>query len=174
MDIKFLIENTTLTLDVIAVRAGVSLKHVRKVWGTYPAAFRKARKHSTYSASKLGEQNPMQGKTGEQHPTYVGLVPDGKGYLLVLKPEWYSGRRGSKHVFQHHIVVCQRLGLSAVPAGWVVHHCNGDKWDNRFENLVLMPMGAHTRLHQMLGATTISKESTLKWAEAHSASLQAR
>lgn len=70
---------------------------------------------------------------------------------------------------EHSRVVCQNLGLTEIPEGYVVHHVNNDSKDNRFENLVLMTRSEHTSLHRRYyakGVTTISKESTLKWVEA--------
>ena len=82
------------------------------------------------------------------------------------RPDWYTGRKGCKHVFTHHLVVCKHLGLTAIPKGWVVHHCDFNPHNNEFNNLVLMTMRDHNKLHRFLaGATTISKESTLKWVE---------
>jgi hypothetical protein len=71
-------------------------------------------------------------------------------------------------VFVHSLVVCENLGLTEIPKGWVVHHCDINPYNNSFDNLVMITMSDHTRLHRYLaGATTISKESTLKWVEAH-------
>lgn len=169
MDARFFIENTELTLGQIATRLGVGYKVVWNVWKTYPAAFRKARKVRNYQRSKLGQNNPMHGKFGAAHHNFVGEVSDGRGYLMVLRPEWYTGRKRSKHVFAHHVVVCLGLGISSIPKGWCVHHCDEDPHNNDFSNLVLMTMADHTRLHQVMrkGATTTSKEGTLKWVEAH-------
>lgn len=167
-NIKKLIEETTLTLEQIAKQLGVSYKRVYKVWRTYSKEYRTARKTLNYSKSKLGTNNPMLGKFRDQHPRYKGIVGDSKGYLMVLKPEWFTGRKGSKHVFLHNVVVCEHLGLTEIPAKWCVHHCDENPHNNDFDNLVLMTMSDHSRLHSSLaGATTISKESTLKWVETH-------
>ena len=169
MDIKTLYETTDLTIDQIAKQCGYGsfkpvFNYVRK---HYSSEYRKTRKSRTYRASKLGDKNPMHGKCGELHHNKRPRVRDGKGYWLVLKPDWYTGRAGSKHVFEHHVVVCLALGITAVPPGYVVHHCDGDPTNNDFGNLVMLTMAGHSALHQSLGrATTISKESTLKWAEA--------
>lgn len=110
----------------------------------------------------------MQGKHGKLHHNFTPVVSDAKGYLMVLKPDWYTGRKGSKHVFQHHVVVCENLGITAIPKGWCVHHVDHNPHNNTFDNLVLCTMSDHTRLHcNFEGATTISKESTLKWVETH-------
>lgn len=172
MDIKTLYETTDLTINQIAKQCGYGsfkpvFNYVRK---NYSSEYRKARKSRTYRASKLGDKNPMTGQCGELHHNKLPRVRDGKGYWLVLKPSWYTGRAGSKHVFEHHVVVCLALGLTAIPAGYVVHHCDGVPTNNSFDNLVLLTMAGHAALHAALGrATTISKESTLKWAEARDA-----
>lgn len=169
MDIKTLYEGTDLTLQAIADQLGVPVSVIYRVVNTnYTVEQRRERKRVCYRNSKRGELNPMRGKAREQHHNYKGRVADGKGYFMILKPEWYTGRRGSKHVFEHSVVVCAGLGITEVPKGWCVHHCNEVKTDNRFENLVLLTTGDHRRLHTSLEAsTTISKESTLKWVEAH-------
>jgi len=132
--------------------------------------YAKARKARMYARSKQGDRNPMLGKFKEEHHNYKGVVGDSKGYLMELKPDWYVGRRGSKHVFQHHLVYCKANDLTCIPAGYCVHHCNEDKTDNSLDNLVLMTLAEHTTFHQMNeGATTISQESTAKWLEAHRA-----
>ena len=169
MDIKFYYENTSLTIEQIANKLNLS---VWKVWKytkkNYSSEFRKSRKVKNYSSSKQGKLNPMFGKTEQQHHNFVGVVSDNKGYWMQLKPSWYSGRKHSKHVFVHHVVVCENLGLTESPRGWNVHHCDHNPENNSFDNLVLLLLKDHMKLHAALkGATTISKESTLKWVEKH-------
>lgn len=168
MDIKFYYENTSLTLQEIATKLGMKLTQVWKYTKhNYSSEYRRNRKVQNYRNSKQGSKNPMFGKTVEQHHNYLGIVSDNKGYWMQLKPEWYVGRKRSKHVFVHHVVVCEGLGLTAIPKGWCVHHCDFNPENNNFENLVLITVSDHNRLHRFLaGATTISKESTLKWVEA--------
>lgn len=169
MDIKFLFENTDLTQQQIADKLGLTIRQVNKrVRKLYSAEFRKQRKVQCYRNSKLGYKNPMFNKFYEKHHNYVGIVSDSKGYWMQLKPSWYTGRKKSKHVFTHHVVLCEALGISEIPRGWHVHHCDGNPQNNDFENLVLLTAGDHARLHRYLeGVTTISKESTLEWVEVH-------
>ena len=110
----------------------------------------KQRKSSLYRQSKLGDNNPMKGKTGENHHNWIGgVVEDGQGYLMVKKPEWYTGRKGSDYVFQHSVVMCEALGLTEIPKGFVVHHIDRNTKNNHISNLALMELTAHTRLHQI-------------------------
>lgn len=167
--IKDLFYNSTCTLEELWKQTGIS----SKAWYTkYKKLFSRdeltARKKNNYRLSKLGDKNPMLGKFGEKASNYKGIVSDNKSYFLVLKPSWYTGRKNSKHIFYHHKVVCENLGITEVPSGYAVHHCNFDHADNRFDNLVMLTHSEHSKLHRILqGATTISKESTLKWVEAH-------
>ena len=168
-DIKQLYEHTELTLQGIADHIGTSYKRVfNYVAAHYSKSYRTERKRISYRNSKTGELNPMTGKYAEQHHNYIGVVSDNKGYLMVLRPSWYTGRLKSKHIFLHHEVVCRHLEIPAVPKGWHVHHVDKDPYNNAFDNLVLITAGDHNRIHRhvLVGATTISKESTLKWVEA--------
>ena len=169
MDIKSLYENTEMTQQQIANHLGIHWKQVFKyIKHNYSSAYRKERKAKCYRNSKLGDKNPMKNRCGTLHHGFVGIVGDSKGYLMCLKPDWYTGRKGSKHVFVHHIVVCEHLGITCIPAGWCVHHVDENPHNNVFENLILCTLGDHQRIHRHFeGATTISKESTLKWVETH-------
>jgi len=169
MDINYYYLNTELSQREIANKLGLTLNHVNTaIRKQFSSEFRRQRKVVSYKNSKLGDKNPMYGNKLELHPRYKILVSDNKGYLMRVKPLWYTGRINSKYVFEHHIVVCQQLGLTQIPKGWCVHHCDMNPHNNDFSNLVLLTMSNHRKLHSYLeGATTISKESTLKWVEAH-------
>lgn len=111
--------------------------------------YRNRRKSSLYSLSKLGDKNPMKSRTGEAHPNYKGFVDDGNGYLMVKKPEWYTGRAGSDYVFYHSVVMCEYLGLTELPRGFVIHHIDGDKRNNDISNLALVSLSGHGKIHSL-------------------------
>lgn len=52
---------------------------------------------------------------------------------------------GRKHAYEHRLVWERHFG--AIPAGHHVHHKNGDKKDNRLENLELLKASEHHSHH---------------------------
>lgn len=169
-NVKHLFETTSMTYDEIAKATGTTYKQVwRVVHKNYPEDVIKQHKSVNYRESKLGGKNPMAGKVREKNHMYKGVIDDDKGYKIILKPEWYTGRPGSRHVFYHHVVICEDLGLTELPKGYDVHHCDLDPWNNDVNNLLLISRADHMSLHHFMrseGVTTISKESTAKWLEA--------
>jgi hypothetical protein len=155
-----LLEETSMRIEDICKECGINYSWFHsKAVKRYGKSWMSDRKRQNYRDSKLGDKNPMFGKTLEKHHNYVGDVSDGKGYLMRVKPCWYTGRKGSKHVFVHHIVMCEALGLTEVPSGFCVHHVDHDPKNNDISNLMFLSMSAHSKLHQLERATTISKES---------------
>jgi transposase-like protein len=75
------------------------------------------------------------------------ISSDGRWMLQV--PPGYQGRTyiGGRYIFEHRYIMEQHLGRLLEP-GEVVHHLNGNKLDNRLENLELIQGGsAHLKRH---------------------------
>jgi hypothetical protein len=68
-----------------------------------------------------------------------------KPYVFAIVPE-HPNAYAHGYVLEHRIVMENALGR-LLEADEVVHHKNGDKTDNRLENLELMLIGEHTRMH---------------------------
>ena len=149
--IKHLYETTFLTMENIGKEIGTSFMCVFKyVKHNYSKEYRCHRKTECYRNSRLGDKNPNWRMFAESHPNYKGQCSDGKGYIIVLKPDWYTGRKGSSHVFLHSVVLCEALGITEIPAGFVVHHIDLIPTHNTIHNLCLMTIEAHTKFHHSL------------------------
>jgi hypothetical protein len=68
------------------------------------------------------------------------------GYRLVRPPPGYVSSRSSGYVLEHRLVMEQRLGRS-LTTDEVVHHVNGDRLDNRPDNLQLTDHREHRAMH---------------------------
>lgn len=146
-----LYENTNAPINAIRDEIGVRISTVYNVINEhYTEEYRNERRAKLYRLSKLGEKNPMFGKYGVEHSKFKGIIEDGNGYLMCLKPDWYTGRKGSNYVFLHSIVVCEALGLTEIPKGFVVHHIDLNPKNNDISNLALMSVAAHGKLHNIL------------------------
>lgn len=152
---------THLPVDTIAQELGTQGATIVEVFrNEFTPEEIRDRKSMVYAASKLGDKNPSFGKFGEDSLKYGGEpVADGNGYLMVLKPDWYTGRKGSRYIFQHTLVMCEAIGLTELPRGFVVHHIDRDRANNDPSNLALMTMAAHSKLHALERATTIPQGS---------------
>ena len=79
---------------------------------------------------------------GENSPFWKGgRGINNKGYVSIYVPG-HPRARPSGHV-QEHIVVWEKANKQTLPDGWVIHHLNGVKGDNRPVNLVALPDRKH-------------------------------
>lgn len=89
------------------------------------------------------------GKTyeGERNPFWKGgRTVASNGYVLV-KRRGHPMADCRGYVYEHRLVASEMLGRT-LAKGELVHHKNGDKQDNRPENLEVLPSIAHhMRLH---------------------------
>jgi hypothetical protein len=80
------------------------------------------------------------------------FILDG-GYVVLVRPDHPCA--GPKGTVLEHRMVLYDAGVD--PTGYDVHHRNGDKGDNRLENLELVPHGEHARRHAL---TRVELEKT--------------
>lgn len=112
----------------------------------------KGYKHSPETLKKLskafsGKNNPMYGahRTGKDNPHWKGGVTiNWFGYKMV-KNYNHPFRKKNNYVLEHRLVWEEHNKAILLPH-IEIHHKNGDKLDNRIENLQVMTVSEHARL----------------------------
>lgn len=82
-----------------------------------------------------------------------GIHFRGDGYILIrigVIPKDYKGKR---YELLHRLIMEESLGRKLLKSE-VVHHINGDRSDNRLENLELTVQSKHAKKHYKADAKT--------------------
>lgn len=80
------------------------------------------------------------------------VVSKGDYNYAIVRDHPFASNNG--YVLEHRIIMENHLGRLLDP-NEVVHHINESKKDNRIENLQLMKVGEHERLHACIGRRMI-------------------
>lgn len=108
-----------------------------------------------------GENNPNYGNRGNKNPMFVGEKRIHCGYIWVYVPDHpFAIPDAGMRVREHRLVAEKYLlteensvvinGKRYLSPKFDVHHINGNKLDNRPENLMVLSRSEHQKLHHKL------------------------
>ena len=107
---------------------------------------KKARKLGIKKAKEIEFLNRSEARKRDKASNWKGGTrKTAGGYRQLLMPEHPRSDK-SGYVMEHIVVWEQETGM-ILPPGFCIHHLNGDKTDNRIENLCVMLHKAHTVYH---------------------------
>ena len=99
------------------------------------------------SKSKQGNKNPMFGLKGHLHHNSVDVVRVA-GYKTVFAPSWWLGKTvKSGRMYAHHYMWAVAYNQVEFPHNCVLHHIDLNIDNNSIENLQLMTISEHIKLH---------------------------
>jgi len=75
---------------------------------------------------------------GEKNPKWRGGKRNSCGYITI--------RVGNEYIYEH--ILIWRMNRGDIPEGFIIHHINGKRDDNRIENLQCMSQSDHMKLHR--------------------------
>lgn len=136
----FLIEQ----IKTLYINQHLPTKEVAKKLGiTENYAYRYLKKIGCIRNPKEARQVAIEQGRSNVFPEGHKLI-DSNGYIKLKLPNYHRGDHNG--YVPEHILVWEEYHHRKLPKGWVVHHFNGIKPDNRPQNLVAMKNGEH--IHQ--------------------------
>lgn len=108
--------------------------------------YKKAYKLGIRKLPEIEFLNRSTSRKGEKGSNWKGGVQySSKGYRMIYRPG-YEGADSRGYVMEHIYIFENATGIK-VPPNCCIHHLNGNKQDNRIENLCMMTHSAHTAFH---------------------------
>lgn len=104
------------------------------------------RKDGSKLGFKSGKDNIMyrSARFGSKNPRWKGGIKIENQYKYIYCPTHPFCVKG--YVAEHRLVMEKHLGRTLLQSE-IIHHINGNKLDNRIENLMCVSRGEHNKLH---------------------------
>ena len=98
-----------------------------------------------YKRKEITKQRIKESKLGNKHPNWKGgRSKHSDGYILLYKPN-HPYKNYKNRVREHRLVMEKFLGRDLMP-NEVVHHLDGNKENNKIDNLYLTKICEHQEL----------------------------
>ena len=98
-------------------------------------------------------------------------VKNYRGYIKTKK-ENHPAADIDGYVLQHKLVMEEYIG-QILPRGYVVHHLDRNRTNNKIENLLLIPNNAlHSKLHGLLGRCPNKYEALLSQLQTYQTAIK--
>lgn len=89
-------------------------------------------------------------QVGKHHAMWKGgKITKGSGYVGIWKPDHPSADKQG-YVYEHTLVMEQKIGRVPVKGKESVHHVDGDKQNNHPDNLYLCTHKSHVAVHRQI------------------------
>jgi len=108
----------------------------------------KGKHYSKSTEFKKGSQINLGRKHSIETREKMRNAKKPKGFI---KSGYKCYRKFGKLILEHHDVWLRESEWRFIPKGFVVHHKNSDRQDNRIENLACIPLDYHTYIHRFKG-----------------------
>lgn len=97
------------------------------------------------NAEKTAERNKKN--SGNKSPCWKGGIRKSNGYIYIYAPNHHRANAWGSGYVKRCVLVAEKHFGKIIKSDEIIHHINGNRDDDRIENLAIMTRGQHTSLH---------------------------